>query len=224
MTKPYLQYKINIEKHLKTNQWHEALQECLEAQKLYSDNSEINFFLAQVYFDIKDLDNAEIEVIKAIQNGQNLSEALNLYGAILMSSGKIPEAIEVFIKSVNNKPRNWKPYYNLGNIYFAQSKYKEALSKYFIAFKYKKSFLVLERIYALLQTKYFMIIYIISLLFVFLPFNNSKIIAIPFAVICFLYFIFLTKVSLANKSIKYAVFNFILGLMILILHIFSIYK
>lgn len=85
------------------------------------------------YLEINDLENAEINYIRALKLDPNYAEAY-CYLAVLQAKKMLfDEAIDNLKKSININPKNFMAYYNLGNIYAQIKNYEQAQKEYFVA-------------------------------------------------------------------------------------------
>jgi type IV pilus assembly protein PilF len=117
---------------LQVGQYNAALKELLEAEKYYSGNPQVHYYLGVSYHGKGMKDNAMEEFQKAISLDENYSEAHNYLGTLYSDSEKWDEAIEQFQKALNNHLYDTPSLalYNMAWAYYSKKDYKTALAKY----------------------------------------------------------------------------------------------
>jgi len=123
--------------YLQAGQYTSALKELLEAEKYYSGNPKIHYYLAMSYHG-KDINDKAIEELQeAISLDKNYSEAHNYLGALYSDRGLWDKAIEEFEKALSNYLYNTPEmaFYNMAWAYYCKKDYKTALAKYQEALK-----------------------------------------------------------------------------------------
>ena len=113
-------------------QYNSALKELLEAEKYYSGNPKIHYYLGMAYHGKGMKDKAIEEFKEAISLDENYSEAHNYLGTLYSDSAKWDEAIKEFEKALSNHLYDTPsmPLYNMGWAYYSKKDYKTALAKY----------------------------------------------------------------------------------------------
>jgi len=118
--------------YLDTGQYANALKELLEAEKYYSGNPKVHYFLAMAYQGKGLKDRAIEELQKAIDLDENYSEAHNYLGTLYSDRKEWDRAIREFEKALAN-PLYETPslaLYNMGWAYYGKKDYGAALLKY----------------------------------------------------------------------------------------------
>ena len=132
--------------YIDMGQYNNALKELLEANKYYSGNPKIHYFLG-ISYRAKDMRDKAIEEFKeAISLKEDYSEAHNDLGVIYSVDLKLwDKAIEEFDKALLNPIYDTPavPLYNAGWAYYSKKDYGNALAKYSEALN-KEPFTVLR--------------------------------------------------------------------------------
>jgi Tfp pilus assembly protein PilF len=118
--------------YLDIGQYSNALKELLEAEKYYSGNPKVHYFLAMAYHGKGLKDKAMEELQKAVSLDGQYSEAHNYLGTLYSDRGQWDQAIDEFEKALAN-PLYETPslaLYNMGWAYYGKKKYHDALLKY----------------------------------------------------------------------------------------------
>jgi len=104
----------------------------LEAEKYYSGNPKVHYFLAMAYHGKGLKDKAVEELQKAISLDSNYSEAHNYLGTLYSDRGEWDKAIEEFEKALANHLYETPSMalYNMAWAYYSKKDYKTALEKY----------------------------------------------------------------------------------------------
>jgi len=113
-------------------QYNSALKDLLEAEKYYSGNPKIHYYLGMSYHG-KDMKDKAIEEFKeAISLDENYSEAHNYLGTLYSDRGLWDQAIAEFDKALSNPIYDTpeKALYNSAWAYYSKKDYKTALDKY----------------------------------------------------------------------------------------------
>ena len=118
--------------YIQLNQYNSALKDLLEAEKYYTDDPRIHYYLGMVYH-AKDMKPKAMEEFqKAIDIDDNYSEAHNYLGTLYSDDGLWDKAIAEFDKALLNPMYETPavPLYNAGWAYYSKKDYKNALAKY----------------------------------------------------------------------------------------------
>lgn len=118
--------------YIDLGQYNNALKELLEAEKYYSGNPKVHYFLAMAYHGKGLKDKAVEELQKAISLDSNYSEAHNYLGTLYSDRGEWDKAIEEFEKALANHLYETPSMalYNMAWAYYSKKDYKTALEKY----------------------------------------------------------------------------------------------
>lgn len=117
---------------LEAGQYNSALKDLLEAEKYYSGNPKVHYYLGMSYHGKGMKDQAIEEFKKAISLDENYSEAHNYLGTLYSDRKLWDQAIEEFDKALSN-PLYDTPsmaLYNAAWAYYSKKDYKTALAKY----------------------------------------------------------------------------------------------
>lgn len=117
------------ERYLGANQASKALEQFLEALKIYPDDPYLHYDLALTY-DMKGmLDKTEYHLKEAIKLKPDYSDAYNYLGFVYFSDGKVDEAIKYYHKALENElymnPQD--AHNNLGLAYLSRKEYRKAM-------------------------------------------------------------------------------------------------
>lgn len=116
------------ERYLGANQTSKALEQFLEALKIYPDDPYLHYDLALTY-DMKGmLDKTEYHLKEAIRLKPEYSDAYNYLGFVYFGDGKVDEAITYYHKALENElymnPQD--AHNNLGLAYLSREEYRKA--------------------------------------------------------------------------------------------------
>ena len=100
-----------------------------EALKINPDNEDALVLLGKIYFDKNEFEKSKEIFNKFPQTSEN-PEVLNYLGLFAIEDFKFIDAIKYFSKASNIDKQNPKYFYNLGNAYFYNGWFKEALNTY----------------------------------------------------------------------------------------------
>jgi type IV pilus assembly protein PilF len=117
---------------IQAGQYNSALKELLEAEKYYSGNPKVHYFLAMAYHGKGMKDKAIEELKDAVSLDKDYSEAHNYLGTLYSEAKRWDQAIEEFNKALAN-PLYDTPsmaLYNAAWAYYSKKDYQTALSKY----------------------------------------------------------------------------------------------
>jgi len=118
--------------YLDIGQYSNALKELLEAEKYYSGNPKVHYFLAMAYHGKGLKDKAIDELEKAVSLDENYSEAHNYLGTLYSDRAQWDAAIREFERALAN-PLYETPalaFYNMGWAYYSKKDYRNALLNY----------------------------------------------------------------------------------------------
>jgi Tfp pilus assembly protein PilF len=118
--------------YIGVGQYNSALKELLEAEKYYSGNSKVHYYLGMSYHG-KGMKNEAIgEFKEAISLNENYSEAHNFLGTLYSDGGLWDQAIEEFEKALSNHLYDTPSMalYNMAWAYYSKKDYNKALAKY----------------------------------------------------------------------------------------------
>ncbi len=113
-------------------QYNSALKDLLQAERQYSDDPKIHYYLGMVYHQKGIKEKAVAEFQRAISLQEDYSEAHNYLGTLYSEDGLWDKAISEFDKAVANEVYDTPsvPLYNAGWAYYSKKDYKNALAKY----------------------------------------------------------------------------------------------
>lgn len=123
----------------KIKDWDNAIYYINEAIKRDNDNSFYWYDLAYCYAKKGMLDEAMMAVQQSIALYENNPEAYNLRGTLLVYKNYIDEALENFMKALENDLKNSTALANIGNIYFKKQEFQKAEYFYQESLKYNPS-------------------------------------------------------------------------------------
>jgi type IV pilus assembly protein PilF len=117
------------ERYLGANQSGKALEQFLEALKIYPDDPYLHYDLALAY-DMKGLlDKTEYHLKEAIRLKPDYSDAYNYLGFVYFGRGQVDEAIKYYHKALENElymnPQD--AHMNLGLAYLSRKEYRKAM-------------------------------------------------------------------------------------------------
>jgi type IV pilus assembly protein PilF len=117
------------ERYLGANQSSKALEQFLEALKIYPDDPYLHYDMAYAY-DVKGmLDKTEYHLKEAIRLKPDYSDAYNYLGFVYFGRGKVDEAIKYYHKALENElymnPQD--AHMNLGLAYLSRKEYHKAM-------------------------------------------------------------------------------------------------
>jgi Tfp pilus assembly protein PilF len=117
---------------IELQQYNNALKDLLEAEKYYSDDPKIHYYLGMVYHTKGMKEKAMAEFQQAISLQEDYSEAHNYLGTLYSEDGLWDKAIAEFDKTLANHLYDTPsvPLYNAGWAYYSKKDYKNALAKY----------------------------------------------------------------------------------------------
>jgi type IV pilus assembly protein PilF len=117
---------------IEVGQYNNALKDLLEAEKYYSDNPKIHYYLGMSYHGKGMKDQAMEEFKEAISLNKDYSEAHNYLGTLYSDRGLWDQAIEEFDKALSNPIYDTPAMalYNSAWAYYSKKDYKTALAKY----------------------------------------------------------------------------------------------
>lgn len=118
--------------YIEIRQYNNALKELLEANKYYSDDPKIHYFLGMSYHAKGMRDKAIEEFKEALSLKADYSEAYNYLGLLYSDMGLWDQAIAEFDKALLNPIYDTPavPLYNAGWAYYSKKDYRNALAKY----------------------------------------------------------------------------------------------
>ena len=113
-------------------QYNNALKDLLEAEKYYSGNPKIHYYLGMSYHGKGMKDKAIEEFKEAISLDENYSEAHNFLGTLYSDRGLWDQATGEFEKALSNHLYDTPSMalYNMAWAYYSKKDYKTALAKY----------------------------------------------------------------------------------------------
>lgn len=117
---------------IQAGQFNPALKELLEAEKYYSGNPKVHYYLGMAYHGKGMKEKAIEEFKKAISLNNNYSEAHNYLGTLYSDSERWDEAIGEFQKALDNHLYDTPAMalYNMAWAYYSKKDYRTALAKY----------------------------------------------------------------------------------------------
>lgn len=117
------------ERYLGANQSSKALEQFLEALKIYPDDPYLHYDLALAYDMKRVLDKTEYHLKEAIRLKPDYSDAYNYLGFVYFGRGKVEEAIKYYHKALENElymnPQD--AHMNLGLAYLSRKEYRKAM-------------------------------------------------------------------------------------------------
>ena len=118
--------------YIQLQQYNNALKDLLEAEKHYSNDPKIHYYLGMVYHTKGMKEKAVTEFQQAISLQENYSEAHNYLGTLYSEDGLWDKAIAEFDQALANPVYDTPavPLYNAGWAYYLKKDYKNALAKY----------------------------------------------------------------------------------------------
>ena len=118
--------------YIEMGQYNSALKDLLEAEKYYSGNPKVHYYLGMSYHGKGMKDKAIEEFKEAISLDENYSEAHNYLGTLYSDRELWDQAIEEFEKALNNHLYDTPSMalYNMAWAYYSKKDYKTALAKY----------------------------------------------------------------------------------------------
>ena len=118
--------------YIEMGQYNNALKDLLEAEKYYSDNPKIHYYLGMSYHGKGMKDKAIEEFKEAISLDEDYSEAHNYLGTLYSDRGLWDQAIVEFDKALSNPIYDTPSMalYNSAWAYYSKKDYKTALAKY----------------------------------------------------------------------------------------------
>jgi Tfp pilus assembly protein PilF len=118
--------------YIEMGQYNNALKDLLEAEKYYSDNPKIHYYLGMSYHGKGMKDKAIEEFKEAISLNKDYSEAHNYLGTLYSDRGLWDQAIMEFDKALSNPIYDTPAIalYNSAWAYYSKKDYKTALAKY----------------------------------------------------------------------------------------------
>lgn len=118
--------------YIEMGQYNNALKDLLEAEKYYSGNPKVHYYLGMSYHGKGMKDKAIEEFKEAISLDKNYSEAHNYLGTLYSDSGLWDKAIEEYKKALSNYLYDTPSMalYNMAWAYYSKKDYKAALDKY----------------------------------------------------------------------------------------------
>ena len=122
-------YRDRGGRYLGANQPSKALEQYLEALKIYPEDPILHYDLAYAY-DMKGmLDKTEYHLKEAIRLKPDYSDAYNYLGFVYFGRGKVDEAIKYYHKALENElymnPQD--AHMNLGLAYLSRKEYRKAM-------------------------------------------------------------------------------------------------
>jgi Tfp pilus assembly protein PilF len=118
--------------YIEIGQYNNALKDLLEAERYYSYNPKVHYYLGMAYHR-KDMKDKAIEEFKeAISLDEDYSEAHNYLGTLYSDRGLWDQAIAEFDKALNNPIYDTPAMalYNSAWAYYSKTDYKTALAQY----------------------------------------------------------------------------------------------
>jgi type IV pilus assembly protein PilF len=118
--------------YIEMGQYNNALKDLLEAEKYYSGNPKVHYYLGMSYHGKGMKDKAIEEFKEAVSLDKNYSEAHNYLGTLYSDSGLWDKAIEEYKKALSNYLYDTPSMalYNMAWAYYSKKDYKAALDKY----------------------------------------------------------------------------------------------
>ena len=118
--------------YIEMGQYNNALKDLLEAEKYYSGNPKVHYYLGMSYHGKGMKDKAIEEFKEAISLDKNYSEAHNYLGTLYSDKGLWDQAIAEFDKALSNPIYDTPSMalYNSAWAYYSKKDYKTALVKY----------------------------------------------------------------------------------------------
>ncbi len=118
--------------HLQSARVQDAFVELQKTIRIDPKNKRAYYLLGLIYRRFNDNRAAEDALLKALALDPDYSEAHNALGVVLTAQRRWDEAVKEFKLALKNplylNPE--KPYYNMGNVYYRQGRYKDALRAY----------------------------------------------------------------------------------------------
>lgn len=90
------------------------------------NNTKINYYLGNIYYNKKELEKAEAYYKKVIEIDSNYSNAFNGLGNLYFDKKELEKAEEHYKKAIELDPNNPKIYHNLGNAYYFNGQHDKA--------------------------------------------------------------------------------------------------
>jgi len=118
--------------YIEMGQYNNALKDLLEAEKYYSGNPKVHYYLGMSYHGKGMKEKAIEEFKEAISLDKNYSEAHNYLGTLYADSGQWDKAIEQYQQALNNYLYDTPSMalFNMAWAYYSKKDYKTALDKY----------------------------------------------------------------------------------------------
>jgi Tfp pilus assembly protein PilF len=118
--------------YIEMGQYNNALKDLLEAEKYYSGNPKVHYYLGMSYHGKGMKDKAIEEFKEAVSLDKNYSEAHNYLGTLYSDSGLWDKAIEEYKNALRNYLYDTPSMalYNMAWAYYSKKDYKAALDKY----------------------------------------------------------------------------------------------
>jgi type IV pilus assembly protein PilF len=118
--------------YIQMGQYNNAIKDLLEAEKYYSGNPQVHYYLGMSFHGKGMKDKAIEEFKEAVSLDKNYSEAHNYLGTLYSDSGLWDKAIEEFEKAISNYLYDTPSMalYNMAWAYYSKKDYKTALAKY----------------------------------------------------------------------------------------------
>ena len=118
--------------YIQMGQYNNAIKDLLEAEKYYSGNPQVHYYLGMSFHGKGMKDKAIEEFKEAVSLDKNYSEAHNYLGTLYSDSGLWDKAIEEYKKALNNYLYDTPSMalYNMAWAYYSKKDYKAALDKY----------------------------------------------------------------------------------------------
>jgi type IV pilus assembly protein PilF len=118
--------------YIEMGQYNNALKDLIEAEKYYSGNPKVHYYLGMSYHGKGMKDKAIEEFKEAISLDNNYSEAHNYLGTLYSDSRLWDKAIEEYKKALSNYLYDTPSMalYNMAWAYYSKKDYKAALDKY----------------------------------------------------------------------------------------------
>lgn len=121
--------------YMKLNKNSEAKAELEKAINLRPDDGKPYKLMAKLLLEEKDIKNAESYAVKAVKLS-NDAESYSIYSRAMFLQNRFDDAITAVKKAIELEPYNYKHYYDLGEIYYSNKQYENALKAFQDAVNY----------------------------------------------------------------------------------------
>lgn len=211
------------QKYYNRNMLQLALNECQKALALDSRSVSIRVLISKIAFSLEDNLAAEKEAKIALEIDPLSSEARNMLSVILIQKGQYKEAQAMLQAAIQETPNFWRLHWNLGLVYTYEKELQKARLAHWRAFVLNPSGTSLSGLVLAMARAYPTPSRILFMISFFLPIISQSPMSLLFTPVVVGYMWSTGYLESISKDTRRNYFSFIVGFLILVIHILAVF-